>query len=285
MSYEFYLDVYVIETFVMNYVLLRMTNKLLRCSATHLRSLLCAVISAVLSAVSLIGIYRYGITCTLLVSVAVNTFMVKFGCKIKEGRRLVQGMLLFYMGTACMGLAFSLLRRITGQRGIHAFLVISAVSYLFLNICIWVYEKGKVWQQRYCRVTLYHGERCKSVKGLCDTGNMLWDTTLQSYVSVIGIPLMKELFSEEVVRELESFCGKRIPKSPELLSAMQPHYIPYRCVGCEEGLLPAVVLDKMCLEQGEIQKVIIHPVIAVDKTYSSSLRSYQMILNPNLIDN
>ena len=49
-------------------------------------------------------------------------------------------------------------------------------------------------------------------------------------------------------------------------------------------LLPVIVLDYLCLERGDVQKVVAHPAIAIDRTCSSSLRSYQMILNPNLID-
>ncbi len=78
---------------------------------------------------------------------------------------------------------------------------------------------------------------------------MLWDTTLQSYVSVIGLSLIKELFSEEIGRELEEFCASRIPMSAELLRPLRPHYISYRCVGCEGGLLPVIVLDYLCLER------------------------------------
>ena len=284
MYYEFYLDVYFAENLVMNYVLLRMTNKLLECSATHVRSLLWAAVSAAAAAVSLIGLYGSGMISTLLVSVAANTLMVRFGCKIKEGRHLIQGILLFYMGTACIGMVLSLLRRIIGREGISIFLITAAVSYAFISLCIWGYEKMKVQRERYCRVILCHDGNFKSVKGLYDTGNMLWDTTLQSYVSVIGLSLIKELFSEEIGRELEEFCASRIPMSAELLRPLRPHYISYRCVGCEGGLLPVIVLDYLCLERGDVQKVVAHPAIAIDRTCSSSLRSYQMILNPNLID-
>lgn len=284
MSYEFYLDVYFIENLVINYALLRMTNKLLRCSATRVRSLLSAAACSGAAVMGLVLLYRYNMLSTTLVSVAANTIMVRFGCKIKEGRRLVQGMLFFYMGTACMGLAFSWLRRLTGTAGVRAFCLTAAVSYLLIYILMKVYDQVRLWEQRYCRVTLCQDGNVKRVKGLYDTGNMLWDTTLQSYVSVIDISLIKELLSEEAGRELEEFCAQRVPESPELLSALRPHYIPYQCVGCEGGLLPVVVLDYLCLEQGDVQKLVTHPVIAIDKTCSSSLRSYQMILNPNLID-
>ncbi|QOV20233.1 sigma-E processing peptidase SpoIIGA [Blautia liquoris] len=283
MYYEFYLDVYFLENLVMNYALLRITNKLLGCSATHLRSLLSAAVSSAAS-VCIILLYRYSMISTILVSVAANTLMVRFGCKIKDGKLLVRGICLFYTGSAGMGMLFSNLRRMTGATGVRAFVVTTAAAYCCISLVSWICNRLKRKQQRICDVTLFQGGREIHLRGLYDTGNMLWDTTLQSYVSVIDIVPVKELLSEEAAEELAKFCQKDICDKPELLLTLKPHYIPYKCVGCEMGLLPAVVLDTMYLKQNGVQKVITHPVIAVDKTYSSSLRSYQMILNPNLID-
>ena len=183
-----------------------------------------------------------------------------------------------------MGMLFSILRRMTGTSGVRAFLLTAITAFCCISLGSWIYDRLKSTQQRICDVTLHQGERKICVKGLYDTGNMLWDTTLQSYVSVIGITPVRKLLSEEVAGELEQFCQNNICEKPELLIKLKPHYIPYKCVGYEKSLLPAIVLDDMCLEQDGVRKVITHPVIAVDKTYSSSLRSYQMILNPNLID-
>lgn len=285
MSYEFYLDVFFTENFVMSYLLLRMTNRLLHCSATHVRSLLCAGSFTAIQTAGFLWTCRLGMISTLLVSVAATTFMVRFGCKMKRKKILIQGMLLFYMGAACMGMLFSVLGRMTGKEGIWNFLFVSGSGYVLFNVGVLIYDRGKEWQQRTCQVTICQNGTCKVVKGLYDTGNMLWDATLQSYVSVMNLALVKDLFPEPTQKSLEAFCAGKPPEREEDIRSLRPHFIPYRCVGEKGGFLPVIVLDYMFLEQGNLQKVISHPVIAIDRTGSSSLQSYQMILNPNLIDN
>lgn len=284
MSYEIYLDVYLVENFVMNYILLRMTNRLLSGSATQGRSLLAAGAGAVLAVLGLVGMYSRGRTALLLLSAAANTLMVRFGCKIKGGGHLIQGTLLFYMGTACMGTAMGLLRRRTGGEGVTAFLAAAFCSYWLLTGCFWLYGRLSRGRKREWNAVLIQKENCIRVKALYDTGNMLWDTTLQSHVSVVEISLVKKLVSEEAGRELELFCEKQASQNPGALAELKPHYISYRTVGCSPGLLPAVVLQELLLEQGTVHRRITHPVVAIDRTHSSSLRNYQMILNPNLID-
>lgn len=284
MSYEIYLDVYLVENFVMNYILLRMTNRLLSGSATQGRSLLAAGAGAVLAVLGLVGMYSRGRTALLLLSAAANTLMVRFGCKIKGGGHLIQGTLLFYMGTACMGAAMGLLRCRTGGEGVTAFLAAAFCCYWLLTGCFWLYGRLSRGRKREWNAVLIQKENCIRVKALYDTGNMLWDTTLQSHVSVVEISLVKKLVSEEAGRELELFCEKQASQNPGALAELKPHYISYRTVGCSPGLLPAVVLQELLLEQGTVHRRITHPVVAIDRTHSSSLRNYQMILNPNLID-
>lgn len=284
MSYEIYLDVYLVENFVMNYMLLRMTNRLLSGSATQGRSLLSAGAGAALAVFGLIGMHSCSRAALMLFSAAANTLMVGFGCKIKGGRHLIQGMLLFYMGTACMGTAMTVLRRQTGGEGAAPFLAAAFGCYWLLSGCFWLYGRIARRREREWSVLLIQKENCIRVKALYDTGNMLWDTTLQSHVSVVEISLVKELISEEAGKELELFCEKQSSQNPGALKELKPHYISYRTVGCSPGLLPAVVLQELLLEQGTVHRRITHPVVAIDRTHSSSLRNYQMILNPNLID-
>ena len=55
-------------------------------------------------------------------------------------------------------------------------------------------------------------------------------------------------------------------------------------LGCSCGLLVAVTLDAMYLENENVQKVIHAPVVAFSGEDSSAFGDCQMILHPNLID-
>lgn len=282
--YDFYLDVYFVETFVQTYLLLRVLCLLMTCSATRVR---CGIAAGIISASAVVGVLLLPLihmTGTMLVLVAANTLMVRFGCKIKEGKRLIQGILLYYTGMAVSQLLFSQIRLFTGTAGVRAFTITALLSYAVLSAIVSLYEKIKQINGRIWSVTLYQEGRCARIKGLYDTGNLLWDPVVKKDVSVIGIDTLKELFTDRRMLMLQSLLECRIISAPEELKPLVPHFVTYRCVGCKTSVLPVIVLEKICLEKDGIQKMIQGPAVAIDRRFSSSPRSYQMILNPNLVN-
>ena len=284
MLYELYIDVFFLENLLMDYFLLRLTARLLKCSATHLR---CLAVSAAGSGLTCLGVVffrRYPLLNTILVSVAVTALMVRFGCKIKDKRRFLQGLLCLYLSAALTGAVWRLLLRFIRMEVLKGFILWGTAAYALTTFLVWLYETLRERASRIWKVVLCQKGVCKEVKGLYDTGNGLWDTTCHKPVSVIRYSLIKELFSPDLQKELEAFCKCRKGEKPELLAEIHPHYIPFQSVGCPEGCLPAVILDCLYLENGNTSRVIARPVIAIDRERSSSPRSYQMILNPNLIN-
>lgn len=284
MHYELYIDVFFVENMLMDYFLLRLSNRLMKCSATHLRSLAAAAAGASLACISIIFLRKYLLLNTILVSVAITIFMVRFGCKIKDKKRFLQGFLCLYLSALLYGAVWKLLLRFIGAVWLKGLVLWGTAAYGLTTFLLWLFELLKKKASRTWKVVLYQKGACKEVKGLYDTGNGLWDATCRKPVSVISYSLIKELFSLEMQKELEAFCTCRQGEMPERLAEIHPHYIPFQSVGCQGGFLPAVILDYIYLENGNTSRVVTHPVIAIDRERSSSPRSYQMILNPNLIN-
>ena len=182
------------------------------------------------------------------------------------------------------GAVWRLLLRFTGTVEMKGFVLWGTAAYALVTFFLWLFEVLKKKAATIWRVVLYQKGACKEVKGLYDTGNGLWDATCRKPVSVISYSLIKELFSLEMQKELEAFCTCQLGELPGELAEIHPHYIPFQSVGCQGGFLPAVILDYIYLENGNTSRVVTHPVIAIDRERSSSPRSYQMILNPNLIN-
>ena len=284
MRYELYIDVFFLENLLMDYFLLRLSVRLLKCSATHFRCLAAAAAGAGLACLGVIFFRKYPLLNTVLVSVAVTALMVRFGCKIKDKKRFLQGLLCLYLSAALLSAVWRFLRRFAGTEVLKGAVLWGAAAYGLTTFLLWLYGLLQEHHSRIWKVVLCQSGVCKEVKGLYDTGNGLWDATCRKPVSVISYSLIKELFSLEMQKELEAFCGCREGERPELLAGIHPHYIPFRSVGCREGCLPAVILDCLYLENGNTSRVVTRPVIAIDRERSSSPRSYQMILNPNLIN-
>ena len=284
MYYELYIDVFFVENLVMDYFLLRTAVRLMKCSATHLKCLAAAALGSGMTCFTIVFAGKYLLLDTLLVSVAATALMVRFGCKIKDKKRFLQGFVCLYLAAFLYGALYSLLRRFAGDWGARISLLWGAAAYAAVTFLLWAYRALRIQAGKYWRAVLYCKEACKEVKGLYDTGNGLWDATYRRPVSVICYPLICELFSAETQRELLAFCRREKVERPELLADLHPHYIPFCSVGTEGGVLPAVILDFLYLENGNTSRLITRPVIAIEREHGSSPRSYQMILNPNLIN-
>ena len=284
MYYELYIDVFFVENLVMDYFLLRTAARLMRCSATRPGCLAAAAAGAAVSCLTVVFFRKSPLLNTVLGSVAVTALMVRFGCKIKDKKRFLQGFVCLYLAAFLFGALYRLLIRFAGTEGARFSLLWGAGAYGAVTILLRLYGALKKQTGKYWKVVLCSGKSRKEVKGLYDTGNGLWDATYRRPVSVIRYSLIKDLFSGEVQRELEAFCSWKEPERPELLALLHPHFVSFSGVGAEGGVLPALVLDAMYLENGNTSRVIPQPVIAIDREHGSSPRSYQMILNPNLIN-
>ena len=106
-----------------------------------------------------------------------------------------------------------------------------------------------------CRVTLRQGSRMYVASGLIDTGNRLKEP-------VSGRPV------HVAVREVIEAISPRIQGVT---------YIPYRSVG-GEGLLPAVTLDEIKVEQQGNCYTLARPLVAVVKQPLSPTGEYEVLI-------
>ena len=136
-----------------------------------------------------------------------------------------------------------------------------------------------------CRVRLQMEGQITEVNAFFDTGNSLYDPIAQKPVSIIQKGTLEKLCDADTMEKLQEFQRGKAEKEPALsFRRMHPHFLAYSSLGCSCGLLVAVTLDAMYLENENVQKVIHAPVVAFSGEDSSAFGDCQMILHPNLID-
>lgn len=266
MYYEIFIDVFFLTNVILDYFLLRTVNRLLKCSATHFRSLIGSILGAFGVCLIIIWPEKHILLNTILVHVVINTIMVKFGCKINHWRRLVQGILVLYAASFLCGGMLLMLKRYVGAEGLLTFLFLSAISYLLITAGIQVYTYLKKRNSHIYEVVLYANGKQKKVKGLYDTGNRLTDPFNRKPVSIVDKSVAEELFPEAVIEKFK------------------PHYIPFKSVGCDHGVILVVTLDYLYLKREGADQVVNEPAIALAWENGLLSKDYQMILNPDLID-
>lgn len=156
MYYELYIDVFFLINFMMDYLMLLIVKRILKCSATHknicIGSLFGSLSVCVVTAMPL----KIPFLKLILFHVVINTQMLKIGLRIKK-KELPRAFLALYAGGFLLGGIFTFLRQYIRTGSL--FFAAAVLSYhaaqgiwSFLG-CLQRFNQSK------CTVTLYFGEK------------------------------------------------------------------------------------------------------------------------------
>ena len=259
MYYELYVDVLFLVNFSMDYLLLLLVKKMLKCSATHGRLFLGAIAGALLTCVIVILPIPYTLIKLVLFHMLVNTCMIRVGLKIKNIRTFIKAMFLLYIGAFLMGGVIGAVRQYIRVGSLFLFV---AIAGYYTVLGIWKFISGmQRFQQNIYEVEIHFGEKVWHIKGLLDTGNQLSDVVSGKPVSILDRRCAKELFGEIQIKNMR--------------------FIPYRTIGEKERVLAVITVDKLQI-CGEKECLIENALIGISESEITSGGEYEMILNQNL---
>ena len=179
-----------------------------------------------------------------------------------------------------MGGMLEVLKRFLGFAGTKDVLLAGTVCYLVYAAVLPRYREWRKKSRIRCRVRLQMEGQITEVNAFFDTGNSLYDPIAQKPVSIIQKGTLEKLCDADTMEKLQEFQRGKAEKEPALsFRRMHPHFLAYSSLGCSCGLLVAVTLDAMYLENENVQKVIHAPVVAFSGEDSSAFGDCQMILH------
>jgi len=259
MYYELYVDVLFLVNFMMDYILLLIVRKMMKCTATHRRICIGAAVGSLLTCLVVILPIPYTIIKLILFHVLVNTCMIRVGLKIKTIRSFLKAIIMLYIGSFLLGGIMEVFRPYIRVGSL--FLLIAIVGY-YLVMAIWRFlSYMQRWNQCHYTVELYLGNKKYQIKGMIDTGNGLRDPISGTPVNILDRHTARTLFGEEHLKDVR--------------------YIPYQSIGKKAGVLPAVQFERMCILK-DTECWVERPLIAISEETISKGGEYEMILNPNL---
>lgn len=258
-QYELYIDVFILVNFMMDYMILAVTDKILHCHSSGKRRCLGALIGAVLTCAVLLIPVPYAFVKFILFHGFVNIVMIKTGLKVAWGRSFFQAYVVLYISGFLLGGVFEFFQPYIRTGSL--FFAFAVVSY-YMALGIWklLSYLNRLQEFRY-RAVLVKGEQKIEVTAILDTGNQLHDPVTGAAVNVLCKTVAKELWDQE---ETE---GVR--------------WIPYHSVGKEEGVMMLRRLDMIMLLKKE-NIILEHPYVAISEEKVSDGK-YDLILNPDLL--
>ena len=309
MYYEFYIDVFFVVNLFMDFLVLCLTNRILRGSAKPWRALLGALAGAL--GISLFFWLSKEINTVniLIFSIGMSFAMVWLDCRPCRGKELLAGVL------ACWGISFLLggllyalppragkgilifftitftaywilntgIRLFKYLKGILIFFTITFTAYWILNtgIRLFKYLKGKAVLR--CRVILETGGQKIELKGLLDTGNCLTDTDTGKPVCVMEKSRFSGMLEKKQQDALESFCAMEDFGEGDAEN-LKPRFLIYTALGCERGLLPVVTADRLVIFWEGKKICLSQAAIGLSDAPLSPYGKFEIIISPKILD-
>lgn len=258
MYYELYVDILFLVNFMMDYILLLLVKKILKCTATLGNIALGALAGSLLTCLAVVLPVPWWFLKFLLLHIGINVIMLKTGLKLRWDRKLWKAVFLLYISSFLLGGILEYVRQYV-ETGSLFFVL--AVGCYYASLGIWkclasVFRAG----QCRCDADLYCNGRCVTVPALIDTGNTLRDPLTGKAVSIIESRAAQELFGGEIP---EGF-----------------RYISYCTIGRKNAVMPVTVLDGLHIS-GEDEKWVDKPMVGISEEKISSDGEYRMIINPD----
>lgn len=267
MYFQVYIDTLFIVNLIMNYLLLLLVSKLVRCPATHLSVFTGAVFGAFSFCILILMPWLPGYVKIMIAYGGVSMVMIRIGLKIKEFRLLwIASIYLF----VCVFLFSGSLQWLTQQipylrqMRMNSLMIIMGGYGCYL-ICSTLLKKYKEKEkQLFYQLEFTIAGETISIHGILDTGNGLVDPLTKKPVSLIEKSVLNKYIEQGYQK---GFC-----------------VIPFHSIGKENGILYGYEIEDVKIQTSDAiikkQKIIV--AVVAEKISNSG--SYQMILHPELFN-
>lgn len=258
MYYELYIDVFFLENFMMDSLILLAVNRILKCSRTYGRIFAGAALGSALTCIVVAAPFP-GMVRMFLFHGVISSVMILAGLKVRSGVQFVKAFLLLYLAAFAAG---GILQMIRPYLRWTSLLYAAAAAFYFLFTRLWktIPALFRRKEQIYEVSVITAGNRYE-LKALCDTGNVLTDPLTGDPVCILDPRTAEHIFDLSGIPE-------------------RFRYITYRCVG-GESVMKIFRAEQMCILGGE-EIWIRSPLLGVGEAALSETGEYQMLLNPDV---
>ena len=278
-----YLDVFFGINLVMDLVVLYCTKKICKFSATFLRILLSATLGALWSVLAVIapkGIKGIVHICTY---VLISTLMIRICAGKSDIKDIIKGVAVLYAVT--FGLAGGIymvyyytyagywIREVLLAD--KKLLFFTAVSLGLLALIYIQIRRLGIYGEHQCIVELTLLGSSVRLKGYIDTGNVLTDPLFKKPVSVVYAQALSQGENGGII--------DIILNDIEVNTKVKYHMVPYRSLGCENGLLEVITVDTMYIYRGKKVYKQENALIGLSRSALSSDNEFDVLVNSAVI--
>lgn len=254
--------------------MLAAVNSVCKYAATYLRITLSATFGALWAVIAILIPEEYKAIINICTYIFISIVMVKICAGKIKFLELIKGVFVLYAVTFMLGgmmhfiyyytyAGYIIKQIIVRDRDLCIFI---GVSLIFLLLLYNQLMRIKVYSDKLCRVCCVIEGRDIIINGYVDTGNVLNDPMFHRPVCIA----QKSIFNE-ALNEIND-CTK-----------VKYHIIPFRSLGCENGILEVITVETMYIYYGKNKIQVKEALIGLTEQKLSSDGAYEFLVNSQLL--
>ncbi len=293
-----YAEVLLLENLIINFIILYVTKKFTKTSASIFRMFLAALIGALYCLVvfypSLLFLTRF----IMKVSISILMIIIAFNpVRFKKFIKLIATFYVvsFVFAGACIALFYLTDVKLYSGKGIFYIYNFSLKILIFAVVISWVlikvtwgYIQNKISKNKiFIPITIKLNNKKINIKALVDTANSLKDPLTGTPVIIVQFSVIKELLPSKTQEIFNKYNENNLDVIASVMSSsaseIKFRLIPFKSLGKENGMLLGFIPDKVIIE-GEDKKIINEIIIGIYNNTLSKDDEYSALLHPEVLN-
>lgn len=289
-----YVDILILENFLINYLLLYIVDRFCRKNASRWRLMAAAGIGAVY--VLVIFFPKLNIFCTLLMKLMMSMIMIIVSFLPQRLKDFIKELILFYLEAFIIGGCIFAIFYLSNfgpvyNKGIlmvevsPIYIILgSAAAIILVKFGFDYYEGFYIGEKSRVILQIYLNERRCDINALIDTGNSLKDPITNTPVIIAYYKSLVGILPEEMITAATDLGSNDLTNAfmeSSLKSRMR--IIPYKALGVENGILIGIKVDMVVMKSRNKSCEVMSPIIALSIQPISEDGDYQALAYPEII--
>lgn len=245
---KIYLDIVLLENFIMNYIILFSTAMISKSKINYLKIGIASLVAGLYSILNYI--WKLGDLENLLIKFLISILIVLIGFDSLKLKIIIKQLILFYLVSFTFGgISFMLLFlinpsnivfengllvgtypvKVTIIGGILGFMIIAVVSYI-------IRDRLRT-KSMLCDLEIFYKGKYQKLKTMIDTGNLLKEPISQTDVIIVEKNSLRGIIADDILDNIDDIIQGKWLDSREDIYSYKFKVIPFSSLGNDNGLL------------------------------------------------
>ena len=245
---KIYLDIVLLENFIMNYIIIFSTAIISKSKISCLRIAIASFLAGLYSILSYV--LELSNIRNLILKILISLMIILISFNSSKIKIIFKQLILFYLVSFTFGgISFMLLffvhpenvifenGLLVGSYPVEITIIGGAVGFLVIMVVAYIIKDRLKMKSMLCDLEIFYKGNYQKIKTMIDTGNLLKEPISQSDVIIVEKNSLRNVIQDEILDNIDNIIHGKWLDSGEKLYEYKFKVIPFSSLGNENGLL------------------------------------------------